>query len=573
MRKHFNKIAGNNGFFDFEEKLNFFEYFDINNNDLTNAFDVLKKYEKNMKNLRNMMENQIIERFNFYVNNSFNKKDNSFVENKTEQEKKLSKALVISAIFLAARLISQEYITLSTSNEFLYQDENNSDSSFNFKNYKNSLKGFYETLTAWGLYFTDDCIENLSILSRMDEYIKKDVYSMKRYKDIFLYLWLYTHVKNSCDLTTYKNNASEIKSFFPKITGNALAPLNYEYIFDQGEYPDEAEIRKNIINDFKAWSLEAYDNVINNQIKKYYKSADFLENLNFEEYFNLVDLLKNMYLKRNFYSLGDIQANMAQESSDAGSINYSTEQIELTSNYLVFNKNSGEFNNKNIDEYYSLIYKKPILSFLNQNKAKILITYPEFLWMAKHMQKRYHFFDSNISNKFFLMLKKDYSLILNQQLKKIERRFNNIKVFNANELLIFRPSDDKEQNNSIANSIIYDPWLNKIFVILVNFFPPENIDWLNEKRTIDTLSENSNYVANIFSEPLNFVLKELKKIKKQLKKLELKFSDEKTVEVEGILFVNDILNAIPKVEVNGVNVYVSSISAMEHFTNSYIYKK
>ncbi|WP_053946367.1 hypothetical protein [Spiroplasma cantharicola] len=573
MKTNFNKISGNNGFFDFEEKLNFFDYFNINSTDLKDAFSVLRKYENNMLTLKRMMESQITTRLNFYINNSFNKIENKFVENKTNEEKKLSKALVVSVIFLAARLVSQEYITLTTSSEYAYEYENSSNKSFNFENYKKSLKSYYETLTAWAMYFMDSNIENLSILSRMDEYIKKNVYSMERYKDIILYLWLYTHVKNSCDLTKYKNDASELKAFFPKITENVLAPLNYEYIFDQQEYQEEAEIRKKIVSDLKIWKIKEYDNVIKNLIIKYYKTLNFSETLVFNDYFNLIDIIKDMFLKKNFYSLDDITSNLLNPNSAAVPRIYSSEEVELTVKNLEFDKNAIDFNYKAIEQYYNLIYKKPLLSFLNKNQSKILVAYPEFIWMANHMQKKYNLFDSNISKKICAMLKEEYFLTLNQQLKKIERRFRNLKVFNPNDLSIFKATDDKTQNKIEVNSIVYDPSLNKLFVVLVNFYPPENIDWLNEKRTIDTLSENSNYVANLFSEPLNFVLKELKKIKKQLKKLELKFSDEKEVTVEGILFVNDILNAVPKVDVNGVNVYVSSISTMEHFTNSYIYKK
>ncbi|AUM62784.1 hypothetical protein [Spiroplasma monobiae] len=578
MEKHFNKIAGKNGFYDFEDKLNYFDYFDIKGEDLENAFLLFKKYENNMHELKVNIEQRIKERYEFYITHSYKKEKKEFVKVKNDGERKIVKSLFTSLVFLGARLVSQEYVLLSTINKLIYNVDLRVfkffNEKFNYNIYKKSLKEYYETLTTFGLSYLDTDIDTFNIFQRMDEYIEKDLYSLKAYKDIFLFMWMYTYIKYSCDLSDYAFKINDSKRSYPKINSNVLVPMNYDRFFDEEGFEEENEKRKTIVNDFRGWSLEPYYITIENQVRDYYKQLMLVGNVNLNDYFVVADEIKKIYLNKPYYSVVELEQTLFTEASAASQKLYTMEEIEFIIKYVTFDKKSEEYRNYKLDNFYDLIYKKPILEFRDSNGNPILLAFPEFIWMAYHMQREYHFFDKKLSKTFNVMLRKDYNPTINEQLKKIEKRFGVMKAIDPKTLPFFIDEKNNGVNSSLVDCILYDKALNRLFFVLTNFYSAENIDWINAKRTIDTYGLNSRIVSMMFSRTFNTVAKDLKKLKKQIKKLGIELNgDESEIKIEGILFINDILNAIPVMKVDKYPVHIVSVSTMEYFTTSYIYKK
>ncbi|WP_338984503.1 hypothetical protein [Spiroplasma endosymbiont of Diplazon laetatorius] len=577
MEKHFNKIAGKNGFYDFEDKLNYFDYFGIKGEDLENVFLLFKKYENNMHELKNNIYQRIMERYTFYTNHTYNKETKKFVKVKNDSEKRVAKALFTSVVFLGARLVSQEYVLLSTINKLIYNVNLRVfkffNEKFNYKIYKKSLKEYYETLSTFGIFFMDQNTETYSILSNMDEYIDKDYYSLEAYKDIFLFMWMYTYIKFSCDLSDYKFKYDDSKRLYPKFNSNVLSPMDYDHIFNEVGFEQENAKRIDTVEDFRGWSLEPYYITIENQIREYYKDLMLVGTVNLNQYFYVADVIKEIYLNFSYYTYDELANSLFTEASTATDKIYTKEELDFIIEYCSLNLEKEEYKTAKVDDLYDVIYKKPLFNFKDQKGNRLLIAYPEFVWMSYQMQKEYHFFDKELSKKFNARLKVDYNPILNDQLKKVEKRFGVMKAFDPNEIQFFAESKNHTQQNPLTDCVLYDPALNRLLFVLTNFYSVENIDWLNAKRTIDTYAISSKIIPSIFSRSFSVIMKDIKKIKKQMRKMGVKFEDEENVKVEGIVFINDILNAIPKVKVNDFTVHVVGISTMEYFTNSYIYKK
>ncbi|AGR42272.1 hypothetical protein [Spiroplasma diminutum] len=577
MEKRFNKISGKNGFYDYDNQLNYFEYFNIKGEDLEKAFLLFKKYENNMHELKQNIESQIQMRYEFYISNSYNKETKRFTPVRNESDRRVAKAMFTSSIILASRLILQEYNMLSTVNKLLYNVDIKVvklfKEKYNYSIYKKSLKEYYETLSAWSLFFYEKNNETSLILSKMDEYVEKDIYFLEEYKDIFLYFWMYTYIKSSCDLSDYKYKHDNTKRVYPRVNNNVLSPMDFDYIFKYDNDFDEEEKRKLLVKDFRSWSLEAYYASIEEHKNKYYNELKIWDNLTFNEYFKLSNSLSNIFLNSSYYLMEQLEKEVFTETASKNEKIHTKEEVEFVINFLTFDKNPRDYHDLKIDSYYNLIYKKPIFNYIDSNYNRILISFPEFIWMSHEIQRDYNFMDREIVQNFNRLLKNDFHYTLNDQLKKIQKRFNIITAFDTDKISLFSNDGVAMFDRTIANSVIYNPTLNIIMLVLTNFYSNENISWLNAKRTIDTFSPDSKLVQTIFSKTLNVVSKDIKKLKKQLKKMGIVFKDEENVRIEGLLFVNDVLSAIPKVKVSGFDIHIVDISTMEYFTNSYIYKK
>ncbi|QHX36790.1 hypothetical protein [Spiroplasma sp. BIUS-1] len=577
MEKHFNKISGKNGFYDFEDKLNYFEYFGIKGEDLENVFLLFKKYENNMHALKTSVEEKIKDRYEFYINNSYNKSTKKFTKIRDAGEKIISKALFTSSIFLGARLVSQEYVLLSTINKLIYNVDLRvfkfGNEKFSYHIYKKSLKEYYETLSTFGYFIMEENEETLNIFERMDEYSEKNLYSLEAYKDIFLYLWMYTYIKFSCDLSDYKFKYDDTKRVYPKIKNNVLSPMDYDKFFDEEGFEEENLKKESTVQDLRDWSLEPYYITLENKIRDYYKELNLVGTVSLDEYFIVADEIKKIYLKNTKYNVLELSKTLFTEAGAVSEKIYTNEEIDFIIKYLTFDRKFEDYKNLKLDDFYNEVYKRPIFEFKNSNKDIVLLSFPEFIWMSYHMQKQYHFFDKTLSKTFNTKLRKDYHEIINDQLLRIEKRFKVMKALDLNDIPFFIESKMHTPENVLANTLLFDPTANRLLFVLTNFYSEENIDWLNAKRTIDTFLSDAKIAQQMFSKVFGFVSKDIKKLKKQLKKLGLEIDENVDLKIEGILFINDILNAIPKINVNGYTVHIAGISTIEYFTTSFIYKK
>ncbi|AHI53059.1 hypothetical protein [Spiroplasma culicicola] len=568
VERFFQKLSGRGDFYDFDDQLNYFDYFGIEPEDIIKMFEALEQNSNRMGSYMLELEQMIFERFEFYSSNIRDAKA-GFIKIFDEKTIQSGRAYVASMIYLGARLIAQEFVLLSTANKANFSVDLRvykfGEEKYNYRLYLKSLRTFYESLSAWSYVFIKNNEEMLTFFSKMDDYIDRKIYDLKVYKDIFMLIWVYAYVKQAKDIRDYHLSLDPQTEQHVTIRKNVLNPLNFEELFALKEH-DEEKKRRARIDDYKLWVDPDLKQNIKDTKTDLLDAVPFNKIINLRDYFNVLDKLVFSFEYYNFYDYQGYMTNLFETVQKALGEKVNNDLLEeIIKNSIFYNMT---FHTTDVlNDFYEIgIYKRPLIGFNDSQRRFFVMGYPEIIWMAIKSQEEYMLFDSPIRNKMHELVIDKMHDMLNTSLQKLAKRFAVINIFNPEDVPYFANRSRDKKANLLVDAIAYEKNAENCFFFFNNFFKDSPLMWDIYRNSLKTSVGPGNLLDRIVKNRYSLFAKDLKKIKKQM-------GLPKDAKISVVLIVNDVLEVNPKIETEEYDIYVVDYSTIEFFLTSFIYKK
>ncbi|QGS52092.1 hypothetical protein [Spiroplasma tabanidicola] len=570
----FKKLSGRGNFYDFNSQLNYFDYFGITPDDIKLMINIMSKNENRMADFFYELEKEIYKKIQFY---STHLRDShlGFIAVGEEKLKESGRAFVCSMLYLSARLLAQEYMLLSTVNKTKYNVDLRvhkfGNEKFSYKIYLQSLRVFYESLSAWSFAIMGQDFEYLIYFTKMDEFVDTKIYDLKAYKDLFMLIWMQSYVKQAKELREYilelePDNLSSIK-----VAYNALKPLNFDSIFKLDD--DDLEIkRKEFIFDYNIWIDDSLKRSIRANREDIYSKVSYSESLNLNEYLEILETLIFSFRYYNVYDYEGYVTNLYGTIFKHFHNRLSGEWVVSLIKNITYSRQRDEPFKKNVleDFYQEGIYKKPLLAFFDNNKKSNLVGFPEIIWMSFHAHKEWMLFDASILTNFNKLMNSRLREMLKDSLVSLHKRFSIIKNIEPEKIPFFQQKANINRGSVdevFVDAIAYEENIKKCFFFVNHFFPEAPQMWHIYKCGLITYKGLDNIIKKVITPRFNIIFKDYKKISKQLKL-------PKDCQFSMVLLVNDILEVNPRIDLdNGIKLYIVAFPAIEHFLTNFIYKK
>ncbi|AGR41390.1 hypothetical protein [Spiroplasma taiwanense] len=557
MIKDFNKISGKANFYDYNNQLNYFDYFGITDRDLENVFKVFKMNQKKPEFLLKILSSKINEKISFYISNVY---INGKLHKLTLPADFIaSKAFLSGLFYTAARLLIQEFVLLSTANKTTFNVDLKvfkfGNEKFKYYMYKNSLKKYYQSIFSWTIPLLENNSDTINIFSNLDKLIENKAYNLKLYKDLFICIWMHTYIKEFCEIKEYfsiNNLEEEIEFRF-----NVLNPINYDLLFKK-EDSFEKQKRIDIIKTFYERKDEKIELEIKQLKNKVFKKIKLFNSITLYQWFLILEQIKMSFKICDLYELKTYVDSLHEIVIE--NIDKNIEKDDLLSLVKML------LNYKNSKDFISIFYKHPIISFTNSTSTRYLISFPEFIWLTENFLNKYTYFEKEILNIFNNEIKVELHYFLNNKLKIISKKYSSIVVYEPENNKYFWKQAKKDVRNLKVNSVIYEKRLDKTFFVINDFFINNLENEQNMKRSFENTNEFNNIFQKNYSAKISTFEKDIRKIKKQLK------IKQDTVD-EFIIITNDILNLYPKVKFKDLTFYIADITTLDYFLNNFLYKK
>ncbi|QEH62040.1 hypothetical protein SCHIN_v1c08450 [Spiroplasma chinense] len=565
--RYFQKISGRGNFYDFDDQLNYFDYFGIEPEDIIQMFDELEKNEKRMGSYLLELEQMIYDRVEFYSTNVRDAKA-GFIRIFDEKTIQSGRAFVASMIYLGARLLAQEFVLLSTVNKANFSVDLRvykfDKEKYNYRIYQNSLRIFYEALSAWSYTFIKNNEDMLSFFSKMDDFIDKKIYDLKAYKDLFMLIWMYSYAKQAKDARDFHLSLDPKTEAYVKVDRNVLKPLKFGSLLELDK--EEQDRKERRIEDLTLWIDPELRQMAKDTKEELFKDVPFSKFLTLEDYIKVLDKLIFSFEYYNVYDYTGYMTNLFEtiQKVFGEKINFEmlTDMIKDATFYNITTHTTDV-----LDDFYETgIYKRPLLGFNDTQRRFFIVGYPEMIWMSIHAQKEYMLFDSVVRNKMFELRDEKMHDMVNWTIWKLGKRFAVIENIDPNNVPYFATRNRDKKTNNLVDAIAYERNANICFFFFNNIFTDNAEPWAKYKDSLKTIIGPGNLVDRVVKNRYSSFAKDIKKLRKQM-------NLPKDVKFSVVLLVNEVLEVDPKIEMEDYNIFIVDYSTLEFFLTSFIYKK
>lgn len=563
MNKYFKKIAGKSFYYDFEEYLNFFDYFGITQKDLKNAHNLLATNKDRIKNYLLEVEEMIKHRFIFFATHTKNK-DNKFINIVPPEMQLNSRAYLIGVMYTATRVLIQEFVHLKTKfpseiNSKIRTPKIDLEISYNHHQYQNALRTYIDGMLLFIHAKIDNNQETIEMLANLDKYIDLKLVNLKDYKELFIWIWIWSQLKIGSELHLAQSNIIGTAAPYPELTKNLLELFEMNFSNDIRDGQNVVSNIEEFISKDDTSCIEKYKKAV----EEINSEVFILNKITINTYLKILDniqhtfsffsaYLRNPYLtelantiyKREFEYIDD--ENMYKIIQ-----NLSYKPPEIKSEFL------------NMNTYESNLHSKPLIQLDDNEKNSYLITFPEIVWYSLYMIENFDILDKPIKEiikqKMFIKQKEIIEksiLIADYKLKSNFFRFMNSLDYNIS----------KKQKNLKFDQVFFDYKTNQLYFCINHYFEPNQFVYDDYVDNI-SMFMGDNCIVN------NFVKSKLVPLAKEMKRLKKDFPIVADTKITGVIISNKTFDKANKLVINDYDVFVVNMTNVEFLFSDFVFRK